>query len=680
MELNQSTIKHIEELLEAARLKVYKAYDEGYGFLQEAYDLSKQYNYQSGIAWATMRLGSYALSRGDRLDAVDYYNKALELMHAIQDFKGVARCHFSIATIYALMDHFDVALSHYLQALNLKDYDKGYYTKLLNNISNTYKNLGQYAEALKIANQTLHYMNEQDEKNVYMVLTNIGEIYLEMKDYKSALKYSEMALKEMDQLDEPHYQAFANMTIAGAYKGMNYLEEALIVYNRAFKLLEAAHDYQNSSKINREIAEIYLQKKEYEYAFKHCQTAMTLAIKHTSKLDEAKAYFLYAKMYESLGDFKKAFESYRSGSEIERSTRSAAVEERYKALQVEIDVNQEGSPAEEDVLLNLQYTLGELRSTYLNLNKAEKSKLTDAFVEAVVDTIDLRDTTTSGHSKRIAKYSLEMMHRIDKNQTHYKDTFFTDNQRKEMYYAALLHDIGKLAVEEKILLKKRRLTEDRMEAIHYRFLYMKTCLERKLEKEGHTSEEAKIYAEMDEYLTFIQSLIYAGHVDNAAISKLQMIHSLEVRDCNEHVIKLIDPYELKHLSVAKGNLTQNEWQKMREHAVMTRHFLTEIPWLNDLENVPVLASSHHEKLDGSGYPEGLAGDEITLQMRILAIVDIFEALTASDRPYKRAMSIEEALKILHMEVDAGKLDKKLVEFFEQEKICYLCEAELKHLK
>lgn len=152
-----------------------------------------------------------------------------------------------------------------------------------------------------------------------------------------------------------------------------------------------------------------------------------------------------------------------------------------------------------------------------------------------------------------------------------------------------------------------------------------------------------------------------------------------MKDCNQETIILLDDFEFEHLTAKKGNLIAVEWEKMKSHASMTETFLKEIPWLRDLKNVPLIAASHHEKLDGSGYPRGLSGDEITLQMRILSIVDIFEALTAVDRPYKAAITIPKALKILWEEANDGKLDQKLLQFFEEHNVCYLCQDELENI-
>jgi HD-GYP domain-containing protein (c-di-GMP phosphodiesterase class II) len=304
---------------------------------------------------------------------------------------------------------------------------------------------------------------------------------------------------------------------------------------------------------------------------------------------------------------------------------------KYKAFEThDIEV----VPMAADETLSLDRTLSELKQTYLNLSLSEKSELTDAFVEAIVDTIDMRDTTTSGHSKRIAKYSLEMMRQLNKDNDKYTTIDFTDNEMKEMYYAALLHDIGKLAIKESILLKHQRLSADRIESLKHKFVYLKSCLKIKLENGGLLDHEVDILANLDKSLEFVNSVNKKQHIDDYTVQKLMALNKAEVIDCSGTNIRVLDDYEFEHLSVRRGNLVSSEWADMKEHAKKTKDFLETIPWLKSIKNVPKIASSHHEKLDGSGYPKGLSGDEITLQMRILSIVDIFEALTASDRPYK----------------------------------------------
>jgi HD-GYP domain-containing protein (c-di-GMP phosphodiesterase class II) len=126
---------------------------------------------------------------------------------------------------------------------------------------------------------------------------------------------------------------------------------------------------------------------------------------------------------------------------------------------------------------------------------------------------------------------------------------------------------------------------------------------------------------------------------------------------------LLTADEVRALSLSRGNLDDVERREVESHVVHTYRFLQQIPWTRELRAVPEIALAHHEKLDGSGYPHGVGRDAIPLEARIITVVDIFDALTASDRPYKRAVTSDYALGVLRAEAEAGMLDADLVEAF-----------------
>jgi HD-GYP domain-containing protein (c-di-GMP phosphodiesterase class II) len=126
---------------------------------------------------------------------------------------------------------------------------------------------------------------------------------------------------------------------------------------------------------------------------------------------------------------------------------------------------------------------------------------------------------------------------------------------------------------------------------------------------------------------------------------------------------MLDPQEFRFLSIRKGTLDPQERLEMESHVTHSFHFLTKIPWTPLMRGIPEIAYGHHEKLDGSGYPRQLKGEQIPLQARMMTISDIFDALTAQDRPYKRAVPVHAALDILHAEAEEGKLDKDLLGVF-----------------
>ena len=670
----------IDEMLEEARSLINTNYDAGYKILEEALALSKANGYQRGLAWSTLRKGSYILRKDQKNSALAYYIDALKQMEAIEDYTGVCRCHYSLATTYSLINQYDYALNHYLKALKyVEKYDPSYYSKVLNNLSGVYLALKQYDEAILACEKSIKLMSDLGDIRYYMPYTSLGEVYLAKSDYDQALKCADIALKYLQEKDESNYRAFANIIIAGAYKGLKYYDEALIVYNRALTIINKQADLHRLSSIHREIADLYLIKKEYNYAFRHCQISLTEAIRNQSSDEEALTLLLYAKLYEGLENYKKAYESYKRGNSILEKNRMEGLEERYQALLInqgpilETKDHVFDKPSKSDGLI---HTLNEIKRSYESIHKKEQAALTNAFVEAVVDTIDIRDTTTVGHSKRMAKYATEIMRVMNDDMIDYPEVFFNDDDIMTMYYAALLHDIGKLSVPENILLKDQRLSDDTLEAIHCRCKSIKYALSYKKKFMPLSQDEALMFNKIEDHYDFIKRLSGAYHMNPGDQARIDKIYNFSLELETGESIGILRPNDYEALIIDRGNLTKDEWDLMRKHAHFTTVFLKKIPWSDNLESVPLLAGSHHEKIDGSGYPVGLNGGDVSLEMRILGVVDIFEALTAKDRLYKPVYSIEQALNILRAEAALGKIDGKVIDFFEKHKICYLCVDEI----
>jgi hypothetical protein len=151
-------------------------------------------------------------------------------------------------------------------------------------------------------------------------------------------------------------------------------------------------------------------------------------------------------------------------------------------------------------------------------------------------------------------------------------------------------------------------------------------------------------------------------------AQLSALSQYTYRDTDGVTKPLISEAEMAQLLVPRGNLTTDERSRIEAHVTHTYHFLQRIPWTKHLKGIPVIAYGHHEKLDGSGYPQGLKQEEIPIQTQILTIVDIYDALTASDRPYKRRLPVETALRILRQEATKNKINYDLVELFEQRQV------------
>ncbi|MEP6989868.1 MAG: HD domain-containing phosphohydrolase, partial [bacterium] len=131
---------------------------------------------------------------------------------------------------------------------------------------------------------------------------------------------------------------------------------------------------------------------------------------------------------------------------------------------------------------------------------------------------------------------------------------------------------------------------------------------------------------------------------------------------------LLEDHELQFLMIRKGNLDDKERREIESHVTHTYRFLEQIPWTRELRRIPQIAYGHHEKLNGRGYPNAVTADAIPVQTRMMTIADIFDALTATDRPYKRAVPTERAIDILHMEAKDGMLDPALLDAFVQGRV------------
>jgi 3',5'-cyclic-nucleotide phosphodiesterase len=184
--------------------------------------------------------------------------------------------------------------------------------------------------------------------------------------------------------------------------------------------------------------------------------------------------------------------------------------------------------------------------------------------------------------------------------------------------------------------------------------------EEKARADACLAEEAR---RLDQFLDTIRRANEPAISPGAVLPDLREIAQYGCHDHDGLPLPLLDEVELSALSLAKGCLTADERRQIEEHVVDSYSFLVLIPWTRDLAGVPAIAHGHHEKLDGSGYPMGLHGPQISIQTRILTICDIYDALTAGDRPYKKAMPVEQALELMHGECGAGHIDARLFKVF-----------------
>lgn len=316
-----------------------------------------------------------------------------------------------------------------------------------------------------------------------------------------------------------------------------------------------------------------------------------------------------------------------------------------------------------------------------NLLIRDVNRLFESFVQASVKTIEQRDPSTSGHSFRVADTTVSLLESLpNSGLPRFRGLTFSDEHIKEVRYAALLHDFGKVGVRENILLKANKLTDERLELIQYRIELQKERLrrravERELDLLHHRAVDLEVArrrvhrdlsAELSLLGDFEEMVMKANEpsvLDESVAAELREIRDYTYRELDGTLNGLITDADLLALSVRRGSLTPDERREIQSHVTHTREFLAVLPWPPELAGVPEIAAAHHEKLDGSGYPEGLVGEQIPLASRVMTVCDIYDALTAMDRPYKKAMPIERALSILEDEAGQGLLDTDMVRVF-----------------
>lgn len=312
--------------------------------------------------------------------------------------------------------------------------------------------------------------------------------------------------------------------------------------------------------------------------------------------------------------------------------------------------------------------------------------LFEGFIRASVQAIESRDPTTSGHSERVAVLTVGLAKRLDRlTEGPYAQVRFSREDLKEINYASLLHDFGKIGVREHVLVKADKLYPHELNEIQHRFRYLRKSLEnrfhvKKLElilkigperAQQHLAElEQEYQRDLAELKQDFEIILQANRPSILAEEVSEQLHQIQQKyfQVDEEEIHLLNDFELSRLSIKKGSLDPDERLEIESHVTHTFHFLSQIPWTRELRNVPQIAYAHHEKLNGRGYPRGLSSTEIPLQSKMMTISDIYDALTASDRPYKKALPVQRALDILGFEVKDGMLDAELYKIFMDAKV------------
>lgn len=293
-------------------------------------------------------------------------------------------------------------------------------------------------------------------------------------------------------------------------------------------------------------------------------------------------------------------------------------------------------------------------------------KLLEGFLKSIIYALKKKSSYTANHIYKMVYLSNMLAKRINKDKSFYKNKTFSKSDFKNINFAALMHDVGKLSTPDYIMDKKTKLDGlyDKIELVKTRVWAIKKELEIEFLKDNITKDEYnkniktinQNYELLEKYNTGFEN------VPDEIIKKIENISKTSIK-CAEKDFYIITQDEAKLLMVSKGTLTQEEKMIINDHAMVSIDILNKLPFPSQYSDIPSISGAHHEKINGKGYPLGLKGDEISFEARILALADIFEALTASDRPYKKANKLSVAMQILFNMAKDDDIDRGLVKFF-----------------
>ncbi|WP_321492921.1 HD domain-containing phosphohydrolase [uncultured Desulfobacter sp.] len=339
-------------------------------------------------------------------------------------------------------------------------------------------------------------------------------------------------------------------------------------------------------------------------------------------------------------------------------------------------------------LTGVAFALASLAATALNNRQliAGLKHLFDSFIKSIAAAVDEKSPYTGGHITRVVELVRLIAQGINTETTGaFADFGFTADELEELKIAAWMHDVGKITTPEYVVNKSTKLEtlRDGIHTVRLRFRLVAQELESMTWKKMATGSEhgekpcqdeiKRVEDELQREKERLESdLEFVCQCNTGKFfmedHHLQRLEEIASRRVFPGQMPLLTTEEMENLTIRKGNLTQNERQIIENHVIVTQKILNELPFPRSLHNVPKIASAHHEKLDGSGYPDGKDAAELNLATRIMAIADIFEALTAADRPYKHPMPLSKALDILDFMEKDGHIDKDIVRLFREKRL------------
>ncbi|MBQ2900516.1 MAG: HD domain-containing protein [Agathobacter sp.] len=313
-------------------------------------------------------------------------------------------------------------------------------------------------------------------------------------------------------------------------------------------------------------------------------------------------------------------------------------------------------------------SLGSLAAIELtNIQYVEEIKAQlHSFVEAMATAIDERTPYNGSHTRKVAEYATILAKKInEKYQAGEIEEGFDEDRLERLQLAALLHDIGKMIIPRSVMNRATRMDKD-MKALEDRFALLACYYEIDFLK-GKISEDAyqEKNALLKDIVDFVHRIDNVGFLQQEDFDRVQEIATMYYEKEDGEKIYYITERENVCLSVRKGTLTEDDRKIMESHVVMTAKILSKVRFNKNYANVPRWAAEHHEYLDGSGYPNHISGNQLDTETRILAIADIYDALTANDRPYKPPMPKAKACAILHSMANEGKLEERFVGWLEE---------------
>ncbi|MCE1182511.1 MAG: GAF domain-containing protein [Rhodocyclales bacterium] len=318
---------------------------------------------------------------------------------------------------------------------------------------------------------------------------------------------------------------------------------------------------------------------------------------------------------------------------------------------------------------------------------AQLEALFEALIKLINLAIDEKSPYTAGHCQRVPELTMMLADAVNATtEGPLADFHLTEKDRHELRIAALMHDCGKITTPVHVVDKATKLETifDRIELVDTRFdLVRAEALARAWQHVAEGATRETVFADYEQFCCqlevdrkFIKPLhLGAQSPSDEELANLQRIANSYVLSGKDGVTQaFFSPNELENLSIRAGTLTAAEREVINHHIVATIRMLEQLPWPKHLKHVPEYAGGHHERMDGKGYPKGLKRDEMSWQARMMGIADIFEALTAADRPYKPALQLSEALRIMAQFRDNGHIDPDLYEVFVNQGV-FRCYAE-----